>query len=503
MNKGKVFLIGAGPGDYKLITIKGLECIKRADVVLYDRLASPRLLSFAKEDSEMIYVGKAPNNHAYTQDEINELILKKALEGKVVARLKGGDPYVFGRGGEEAKVLKDHQVPFEIVPGITSSIAVPSYAGIPVTHRNVSSSFHVITGNEDPTKEENVIDYEALEKVEGTLIFLMGIKNLDKICKSLIKFGQDPNRPVAVIMKGTTSNQKMAKGTLSDIYQKVKENNIQNPAIIIVGEVVNLSETLNWFENKPLFGKNILVTRTRTQASALSEKLEDLGANPIEFPTIRVEKPKEYEKIDKAIKQIDKYKWIIFTSVNGVYAFFERLKELKIDVRNLYNVKLVAIGTATQKALEDKGLLVEYVPDVFRAEAIIEGLKDKIHKGDHILLPRADIARTILIEELEKMGALVDNISIYHTTIPNVDKEKLINILKEGIDLITFTSSSTVKNFIEILGEENKKLLKDITIAVIGPITEQTAKDMELKVDISADEFTIDGLVDSILKWNK
>ncbi|WP_053956645.1 uroporphyrinogen-III C-methyltransferase [Inediibacterium massiliense] len=503
MNKGKVFLIGAGPGDYKLITIKGLECIQKADVVLYDRLASPRLLSFAKENAEMIYVGKAPNNHAYTQDEINELILQKALEGKVVARLKGGDPYVFGRGGEEAKVLKDHGVHFEIVPGITSSIAVPSYAGIPVTHRNVSSSFHVITGNEDPTKEENVIDYEALAKVEGTLIFLMGIKNLDKICSSLIKFGQDPNRPVAVIMRGTTANQKMAKGTLSNIYQMIKENNIQNPSIIIVGEVVNLSETLNWFENKPLFGKKILVTRTRTQASVLSEQLEDLGANAIEFPTIQIEKPKDYTKIDEAIKQIQKYKWIIFTSVNGVHAFFERLKELKLDVRSLYGAKLVAIGTATQKVLEDKGLLVEYVPEVFRAEAIVEGLKDKINKGDHILLPRADIARTILIEELEKMHAIVDHIDIYHTTIPNSDREKLVHILQEGIDFITFTSSSTAKNFIAILGEENKELLKDIKIAVIGPITAQTVKDIGMNVDISADEFTIDGLVNSILKWNE
>lgn len=501
MQVGKVFLIGAGPGDYKLITLKGIECIQKADVVLYDRLASPQLLKFAREDAELIYVGKAPNNHAYTQEEINQLLVKKGLEGKVVARLKGGDPLVFGRGGEEAKELRENGISFEIVPGITSAISVPAYAGIPVTHRNVSSSFHVITGNEDPTKEEKSVDYEALAKLEGTLIFLMGVKNLDKICQSLIKYGQSPERPVAVIMRGTTTEQKKTIGTLKDIHEKVMKNGLKNPSIIIVGEVVNLSPILRWHEDKPLFGKKILVTRTRQQASYLSKKLENLGAQAVEFPTIKIEKPKSFEKIDEALEAIEKYKWIIFTSVNGVAAFFERMKKLNKDIRSLLNAKLVAIGPATAKVLEDKGLIIEYVPEEYRAEGIIEGLKDQIKKGEHILLPRADIAREILIEELKKLGAVVDNIPIYCTVIPKKDQEKLISILKDDhVDMITFTSSSTVKNFIEILGENNKELLADKKIAVIGPITEETAKDLTLKIDVQAKEFTIDGLVDAINK---
>lgn len=502
---GKVFLVGAGPGDYKLITLKGIECIQKADVVLYDRLASPKLLKFAGDDTEIIYVGKAPNNHAYTQEEINELLVKKALDGKIVTRLKGGDPFVFGRGGEEASLLKENGISFEIVPGITSAISVPAYAGIPVTHRNVSTSFHVITGNEDPTKDEKTVDYQALAKLEGTLIFLMGVKNIDKICNSLIKYGQSEDRPVAVIMKGTTTEQKVIKGTLFNISDKVKENNLKNPSIIIVGEVVNLSNVLNWYEKKPLFGKKVLVTRTRQQASYLSKELENIGAEAIEFPTIKIEKPDSYDEIDRAIGEIEKYKWIIFTSVNGVSAFFERLKRLNFDIRKLINAKIVAIGPATAKRLEDRGFCVEYVPEEYKAEGIIEGLKDKVKPEENVLLPRADIAREVLIEELEKLGAFVDNINVYRTVIPKKDKEKLQNILKnENVDVITFTSSSTVKNFMQILGKENKHLLKDKKVAVIGPITEETANDLGLKVNIKADTYTIDGLVFAIKnEYNK
>ena len=498
MQLGKVFLIGAGPGDYQLITLKGLNCIKRADVILYDRLASPMLLKFAKEDVELIYVGKAPNNHAYTQDEINELLVKKAKEGKLVARLKGGDPLVFGRGGEEAARLIEEGIKFEMVPGITSSISVPAYAGIPVTHRNVSSSFHVITGHEDPTKKEKVVDYKALAKVEGTLIFLMGINNLKKICTSLIEFGQSKDRPVAVIMRGTTTKQRVVKGTLENIEQKVIENNIKNPSIIIVGEVVNLSDTLHWFEDKALFGKRVLVTRTRQQASKLSQKIEELGADAVEFPTIKIEPPKNYEEVDDAIHNIKNYNWIIFTSVNGVESFFHRMRKLSLDVRELYGIKLCAIGPATKKVLEDRGLCIEYVPEIYRAEEMIEGLKDKIKKGDHILLPRADIARHLLIEGLEQIGAHVKNIHMYRTVIPESDREKLIATLNEDIDMITFTSSSTVKNFMQILGEENRVILEGKKIAVIGPITGDTARELGLTCDVEAKDFTIDGLVQEI-----
>jgi uroporphyrinogen III methyltransferase/synthase len=356
---GKVYLVGAGPGNYKLITLRGLEAIKKADVILYDRLANPKLLKYAGKDAQLIYVGKAPNAHTYTQEEISKLILNKALEGKVVARLKGGDPFVFGRGGEEASLLAENGIEFEIVPGITSAISVPAYSGIPVTHRNVSSSFHVITGHEDPTKEDKSLDYEVLAKLKGTLIFLMGIKNIGDICNKLISNGQSPDRPVAVIRRGTTVEQRILKGTLKDIANRVKENNFKNPAIIIVGEVVNLADTLSWFDKKPLFGKKVLVTRTRQQASKLSEKIEELGGEAIEFPTIEIIENDKYDDMDRAINEIGKYRWIIFTSANGVKFFFKRLRELGSDVRALYNAMLCAIGPATAKALEDMGLRVD------------------------------------------------------------------------------------------------------------------------------------------------
>lgn len=495
----KVYLIGAGPGDHKLITLKGMEKIKKADVVLYDRLANPKLLNYAKDDAEIIYVGKAPDNHAYTQEEINELLVQKAKEGKTVARLKGGDPLVFGRGGEEAKRLYEENIDFEFIPGVTSAISVPAYAGIPVTHRNVSTSFHVITGSEDPTKEEKTVQYEALAKVEGTLIFLMGIKNLKKITSELIKYGKDETTPVAVVMRGSTSKQRMVKGTLDSIYDVVLKNNIKNPSIIIVGEVTNLSKELRWFDKLELFGKKILVTRTRKQASKLSNELEELGAETIEFPTIEIRENKNNQTIDKDILETYLYDWIIFTSVNGVKAYFDRLRNLNMDIRSMGNGKICAIGPATKKALESKGLIVDFMPDVYRAEKIVEIIKDKIQKGDKVLLPRADIARTILIEELEKLGAIVRNIPIYETIVPKANKEKLIDIIKnDSPDIITFTSASTVKNFIEILGDENKHLLSSIKLASIGPITSNAAQNLGLECHIEAKEYDILGLVEAI-----
>lgn len=499
---GKVYLVGAGPGDYKLITLKGLECIKKADVILYDRLINPKLLKYAKDNVEAIYVGKAPNAHAYNQEEISQLILEKALEGNVVTRLKGGDPFVFGRGGEEALLLIENNVEFEIVPGITSAISVPAYAGIPVTHRNVSSSFHVITGHEDPLKEHSSLDYKALGSLTGTLIFLMGVKNIESISNNLIKYGQSPKRPVAVIRRGTTAEQRILTGTLENIAKKVEEHGLKNPAIIIVGEVVDLAESLRWFDEKPLFGKRVLVTRTRTQASKLSEKIEELGGEAIEFPTIEITENDDYTDIDRAIGQIEKYKWVVFTSVNGVKYFFERMKKLSFDIRLLSNAKFCAIGPATAKELNDKGFVVDCIPEEYVAESIVKELKDKIDAGDNVLLPRADIARRSLEEGLKDLGANVDNIDIYRTVIPKHESKELVEILKERkIDIITFTSSSTAKNFYEIFGESNKDLLENITLASIGPITSKTANDLGMKINIEAEEFTIDGLVEGIVKY--
>lgn len=498
MKKPYVYLVGAGPGDKDLITLKGLNCIKKADVILYDRLANEDLLKYRKLGTEIIDVGKTPKHHKYTQEEINKLLVDKAKEGKIVTRLKGGDPLVFGRGGEEAIDLYKEGIPFEIVPGITSAISVPNYAGIPVTHRNVSTSFHVITGHEDPTKAEESVNYEALAQLKGTLVFLMGVGNLQEITEKLMLYGKDKNTPVALIHRGTTSYQRTVTGTLENIVEVVRRNNIKSPSIIIIGQVVNLRKELNWFENLPLQGKRILITRTRTQASDLSRELRELGAEIIEYPTIEIKEPESFIEIDKGFENLKEFNHIIFTSVNGVEAFFNRLRVLNIDVRNIGNGKIHAVGPSTKSALEDRGIIVDIIPDVYTAEGILEAIKDKITKGDKVLLPRADISRKALAIGLDEMGAIVEDMDIYRTTVPTYRREELVEILKEPVDYITFTSSSTVRNFMEILGEENKDLIKDSKVAVIGPITRKTAKDLGLSISIEPEEYTVKALAEKI-----
>ncbi|MBM7614717.1 uroporphyrinogen-III C-methyltransferase [Alkaliphilus hydrothermalis] len=500
MKKPYVYLVGAGPGDEGLITVKGLECLKKADVILYDRLANPSLLRYRKEGAVCIDVGKSPHRHKYTQDEINSLLIQKAKEGNVVTRLKGGDPYVFGRGGEEGYTLHQEGIPFEVVPGITSAIGAANYGGIPVTHRNISTSFHVITGHEDPTKEKTTVNYKALAQLEGTLIFLMGVGNLQKITGELMKYGKSKDTPVALVHRGTTGRQRTVTGTLENIVEVVERNQVTFPSIIIVGEVVNLRNQLNWFENLPLQGKKILVTRSRQQASELSNKLKALGGEIIEFPTIEIKPCENLQEIDAKIKEIPKSQYTIFTSVNGVNSFFKRLKEMKLDIRAIGDSKMVAIGTATAEALEDKGLVVEIVPEVFTAEGILERLQGVIQKGDRISIPRAEIARRNLVTGLLEMGAIVDEIPIYQTVIPTHRREELLEILEEGIDVITFTSSSTANNLMEILGEENKGLLENSKIAVIGPITGNTVRELGLTIDFQGKEYTIEGLINGILE---
>lgn len=498
MKKPYVYLVGAGPGDEDLITLKGLRCIEKAEVILYDRLANSNLLKYKQPTAEVIDVGKAPDHHQYRQEEINQLLVSKAKEGKIVTRLKGGDPFVFGRGGEEAIALYEENIPFEVVPGITSAIAVPTYGGIPVTHRNVSTSFHVITGHEDPTKENSTVNYEALAKLEGTLIFLMGVGHLKEITEKLIMHGKDKNTPAALIHRGTTARQKTVTGTLESIVEVAKNNDIKSPAIILIGDVVNLRPQLNWLQQLPLQGKRVLVTRTRQQASDLSRRLKDLGAEVIEFPTIQIEAPKNFEEIDAKLCHLKEMQHIIFTSINGVQAFFERLKVLKIDIRKIGEAKIYAIGSATKEALEAKGVLVDKIPEVYTAEGVLEAVKELIQAGDRVLLPRADIARKVLTEGLRAMGALVEEIDIYRTTIPSFKREDLLEILKVPVDCITFTSSSTVRNFMEILGEENKEIIKDSKLAAIGPITSHTAKTLGLEIAIEAEKYTIEELVKRI-----
>lgn len=499
MSKGKVYLIGAGPGDIKLITVKGLECIQKADVIVYDRLANPRLLSYRRPDARLIYVGKSPDRHTLTQTEINQVLVEEGLNGNVVARLKGGDPYVFGRGGEEGEELRKAGVEFEEVPGITSAISVPAYAGIPITHRDFTSTFTVITGHEEPGKETSNVNWVRLAEDPGTLVFLMGVGNLPKIVENLVKNGKDAETPIALIRWGTRPEQRVVTGTLSNIVEVVEKAGIKSPAIIIIGQVVTLRETLRWFEDKPLFGKRVLVTRSREQASVLSEKLELLGAEAWEYPTIKIKAPEDSKPMDEAVKTAGDYQWIIFSSVNGVHAFFKCMQKNKLDVRSMGNAKICAIGPKTAEALEERGLLVDVMPEVFRAEAVVEALKGRINKGDRVLLPRADLARKVLVDSLVELGADVNEVVAYETVMADAaDTDLLLEKMKAGeIHVLTFTSSSTVTNFMKLL-DGHFDLIKNITVACIGPITADTAKKNGLHVDICAENYTIDGLVQAI-----
>ncbi len=504
MKKGIVYLVGAGPGDPKLITLKGIECLKNAEVIVYDRLSSPRLLSYAKPDAELIYAGKSPVKHALKQGEINEVLAVKAGEGKVVVRLKGGDPFVFGRGGEEAEYLLARGIPYEVVPGVTSGIAVPAYAGIPVTHRDFNSTMAFITGNEDPAKEETSILWDKIATGCGTLVFYMGMANLPHIVERLTANGRPPETPVAIVRWGTRPEQQTVTATLATIVEKAKEAKMGHPAIIVVGEVVSLREKLKWFEEKPLFGRRVLVTRARSQASVFAEKIEFLGGEPWEFPTIEIAEPGDYTPMDNAIGEIETYDWLVLTSVNGVQSFMNRMRRLRKDVRALGNVKIVAVGPKTREEIEKYGIFCEFMPEEFVAEAIIEVFRGHDMKEKKVLLPRADIARKVLPETLQSMGALVNEVTAYRTVTGAGNSADLIKMLEDGrIHVVTFTSSSTVKNFMKKLGQENINLLNGVAVACIGPITSATARELGLKVDIEAREYTIDGLTQAILDYYK
>lgn len=503
--KSKVYLIGAGPGDPGLITVKGLECIETADVIIYDYLASPTLLKYAPKNAEMIYVGKKGGDHTLSQDGINALIVEKATAGNVVTRLKGGDPFIFGRGGEEAEILVKAGIPFEIVPGVTSAIAAPAYAGIPLTHRAFTPTVAFVTGHEDPTKKESGIDWASLAKGVGTLVFLMGVKNLPNITGKLLEHGRPPDTPVALVRWGTTAGQMTVTGTLDTIVDRVREAGLKAPAIIVVGDVVRLRDSLKWFENRPLMGKRIVVTRAREQASDLVKRLSDLGAECIECPTIEVAPPDDPSLLDSAIENLSTYEWIIFTSVNGVKFFFERLFETGRDVRALHHLRTASIGPVTAKRLLGFGLNSDIVPESYRAESVADAFRNEDVKGKKILLPRAKEARPVLPVELKKMGADVDEVTTYCTKQARDNADILLKRLEEGtIDLVTFTSSSTVTNFRALLPKEIgnvKRLMDGVTIASIGPITSDTAKETGFDVHITAESFTIPGLCEAIQQY--
>ena len=478
-----VYLVGAGPGDVGLLTLKARELLQAADVVIYDRLADDAILNFCS-GAKKIYVGKSAGKHTLKQTEINQLLVEEAQKNKIVVRLKGGDPFVFGRGGEEALFLRENNVPFEIVPGVTSAVAVPAYAGIPVTHRGIATSFAVVTGHEDPTKPESTIRWEKISTAVDTLIFLMGVANLPQIVSKLIEHGRAPDTPAALIRWGTKSAQKVLLTTLAE----APSQKISPPAIFVVGEVVNLREQLRWFETRPLFGKKILVTRARTQASKLSSALKNLGAEVIECPTIKIAEPSDnYRQLDAAIKNLRGFDWIIFTSANGVEKFFSRLKLHNLDARALN--KVAAIGAATAEKLSGCGIVADVVPKDFVAESLAAALKNFVG-GKKILLARAEEARDVLPEALKNFGAEV-TIAPAYQTLPEVPAQ----IDFDSVDLVTFTSSSTVKNFVAAHGVE---VLKKISSAAIGPITAQTLEGFGVSPAVVAEKFTIDGLVEAI-----
>jgi uroporphyrinogen III methyltransferase/synthase len=471
-------------------------------VIIYDHLASAKLLRHTKPGVEAIYVGKEQGSHTLPQDEMNKLLVAKAKAGHMVVRLKGGHPFIFGRGGEEAEALAKAKIPFEIVPGITSAVAAPAYAGIPLTHRRYTASVGIVTGHEDPTKPHSTVDWSKLATGVGTLVILMGMKNLAKISEELIAAGRDPKTPVALVRWGTTPQQTTLVGVLETIAGQAEAARVTPPVSIVVGEVVKLRETLNWFETRPLFGKTVVITRTREQASELVTRLSDLGAECLECPTIRVVPPEDWGPLDGAIDRLDTYDWLILTSVNGVNFFFDRLYERGKDVRALGDVRTATIGPATAKRLRDFGFKSDMVPKTYRAESIIEAFKNEPMAGKKVLLPRAKEARPILPVEVRKMGATVDEIPVYQTEQCRDNVDVLMNRLEEhSVDMVTFTSSSTVRNFKALLPPEGfESLIQGVTVASIGPITSETARELGFTVHVEAQDFTIPGLCDAIVQ---
>ena len=567
-----VYLVGAGPGDPGLLTIAGRDALARADVVIYDRLAHPSLLQYAPPDAERIFVGKQSARHFVTQEDTNDLMVRFAKEGKTVVRLKGGDPFVFGRGGEEAEYLRERGVSFRIVPGVTSAIAAPAYAGIPVTHRDAASSFAVITGHErDDAREsgkraagdaEMRRRWDHIAHAADTLVFLMGVESLADNARKLIENGRAPETPVALIQWGTWTKQRVVTGTLTDIAEVARAAGITAPAVTVVGDVVRYREAIRWFDSGPLFGKRILVTRAREQASELSEKLRLLGADPIEFPTIRIEAPADgYAGLDAAVETLsplspnpfppsegekgepeaiaaslgavpdakpdaspisitppvsgspfspseggkglgdrgdNTYDWIVFTSANGVARTFDRLFATGRDARVFGAVKVAAIGPATADALRERGIVADFMPTEFVAEAVIAQFPEPV-AGKRILLTRAAEAREVLPESWRAQGAVVDVVAAYQTVIATDGAEQIRELMADGeLDVITFASSSTVRNFVTAMA--GTPVPAEVLLAAIGPVTAETCRELIRPPDCIANEYTMDGLINEIVR---
>lgn len=497
--EGRCFLVGAGPGDLGLVTLRARECIEHAEVIVYDYLCNPEMLRWAPEKAELIFAGKKAGDHTLSQAEINALLVEKTSEGKTVVRLKGGDPFLFGRGAEEAEALASAKLPFVIVPGVTSAIAGPAYAGIPVTHRGKNSHVTFFTGHEDPEKSESSIDFAALARLGGTQVMLMGVERIGTIAREMMANGVRKDLPVALVRWATTGRQETLVATLDTVAQRVAAESFGPPAIAVFGDVVLVREQLNWFEKRPLSGKRIVVTRTRTQAGALTEQLRGLGADVIELPSIRIEPPTDLRAFAELVQDAHAYDWIVFTSPNGVNAFFELFYKLYDDAREIGGARIAAIGPATAQRIKDFHLHVDLQPEEFVAESLVRAFREQ---GDvenlRILVARAEKARDLLPKELSALGAIVDEGFAYRT-VPETrdDIGARRRLIEEGADLITFTSSSTVENFLAL----GLPWPAQMQVASIGPITSKTARDRGLEVAVEARQHDIPGLVASVVKF--
>lgn len=495
---GKVWLVGAGPNDAGLLTLKGKAVLEQADVVVYDHLVGPGILSMIPKTATLVDVGKISGNHPVPQKEINRILVEEALAGQRVVRLKGGDPFLFGRGGEELEELHKNKIPFEIVPGVTSAISVPAYNGIPVTHRDFCSSVHIITGH-TKNLERADIDFPSLVKFGGTLVFLMGVASMPVICKELIDAGMDPSMPAAILENGTTAHQRRVVSDLANLPKDAENAQIQTPAIIVVGKVCSLAEQFHWAEDRPLGRMKIMVTRPKDRSSSLTAKLQEYGAEVIEVPTIETDQILENDSLNEALENLTNYDWIAFTSPFGVKVFFQKLMELKIDIRKLAGLKFAAIGSATQKAIEEKGILVDLVPETYDGKALGEALAKLLLKEEAIeeakpvvLIPRARIGSEDLLKPLEEAGIDFEDLPIYDTTDA---EESGLAWYDASVDYVAFTSASTVRGFVKLAKDIDYTTVKAVCI---GEQTAQEARKYGITVSV-AEKATIDSMVECFL----
>jgi uroporphyrinogen III methyltransferase / synthase len=491
---GVVYLVGAGPGDPGLMTVRALELIESADAIYYDRLVPPGALDGARDDADLVYVGKAPGKQSLAQDEIGLQLIEAALAGKSVVRLKGGDPFVFGRGGEEGEALREAGIEFEVVPGITAGVAATAYAGIPVTHRDDASAVAFVTGHEDPEKDESALDWGALARFPGTLVFYMGVKQLAANAAALIDAGRGGDEPAAAIERGTMDGQRTVVATLGSLAEAVAREGIKAPALIVIGPVVQRREALSWLERRPLAGKRVVVTRARAQASGLAATLRGLGAEVVELPSIRIEPRIESEEVKQAIEWIGEYALIVLTSPNGVRLLFEALRGAGLDARALSGITVAAIGPGAARALARVGISADILPERFVAESLVESLAPIDVDGKRVLIARAAEARDVIPEHLSERGAEVEVVALYETVREEPGPEAIE--AAQAADYVTFTSSSTVRNLTEALGDRFPSAAR---IVSIGPVTSAAAREAGLKVHIEATPHDIEGLITALL----